>query len=67
MYSNTDAYQISAVAFQHLAFILENEIDWPQLSYSTGHMNNSWPVISGPTKSLYLNLWERNRCNFRLF
>ncbi len=32
-YSYLDAYQISEVAFQHLAFILENEIDWPQLSY----------------------------------
>ena len=62
-----DANQISETAFEHLAFILENEIDWPQLSYSTGHENNSWPVISGPTRSLYLHLFEQNRCNMRFF
>jgi acyloxyacyl hydrolase len=44
---------------------VENEADWPQLSGTTGHLQNDWPVISGNTSSLYLKLWERNKCNFR--
>ena len=44
---------------------MENEADWPQLSGTTGHIQNDWPVISGNTSSLYLKLWERNKCNFR--
>ena len=31
-----DATTISAEAFDHVAFIIENEADWPQLSLSTG-------------------------------
>ena len=59
------ATTISAEAFKHLAFIVENEADWPQLSATTGHLQNDWSVISGNTSSLYLKLWERNKCNFR--
>jgi acyloxyacyl hydrolase len=60
-----DATTISAAAFEHLAFILENELDWPQLSASTGYMNSTWSVTKGATRSTYLNLVNRNRCNFR--
>ena len=42
-----DASQFSPQAFEHLMFILENELDWPQLSASTGHLNVSWPNIQG--------------------
>ena len=60
-----DATQISAAAFEHLLFILENELDWPELSASTGYMNSTWVVTSGPTRSTYLNMLNRNRCNHR--
>ena len=42
-----DARQLSPAAFEHLSFILENALDWPQMSYSTGHVNVSWPNIIG--------------------
>lgn len=42
-----DAREFSPAAFEHLAFILENELDWPQMSASTGHVNVSWPNIEG--------------------
>lgn len=45
-----DARQLSPEVFEHLAFILENELDWPQLSYTTGHFNVSWPNIIGRMK-----------------
>ena len=48
-----------------MAFFLENELDWPQLSAITGYMNSTWFVTQGPTRSLYLNMFNRNRCNFR--
>ncbi|RNA11317.1 acyloxyacyl hydrolase [Brachionus plicatilis] len=68
-----DAYQINTAVFEHLTFILENELDWPQLSGMTGialkentrYMNSTWPVVKGFTDSIYLKLLERNRCNFR--
>ncbi|XP_071089043.1 acyloxyacyl hydrolase-like isoform X3 [Haliotis cracherodii] len=61
-----DARKLSFDVFKHLPFILENEIDWPQMSSATGHGNNSWPeVIQGPIDSLYLRLAARNRCNHR--
>ena len=28
-------------------------------------MNSTWPVVQGPTRSLYMSLFNRNRCNFR--
>lgn len=31
-----DAYRINSAVFQHLAFIVENEADWPQISAITG-------------------------------
>jgi acyloxyacyl hydrolase len=42
-----DARQISVAAFEHLLFIIENELDWPQLSGVTGHINITWPNIEG--------------------
>jgi acyloxyacyl hydrolase len=42
-----DARQLSVAAFEHLLFIIENELDWPQLSGTTGHVNISWPNIEG--------------------
>ncbi len=42
-----DARQLSVAAFEHLLFIIDNELDWPQLSDVTGHINISWPSIEG--------------------
>lgn len=42
-----DARQLSVGVFDHLALILENELDWPQLSAVTGHLNVSWLNIEG--------------------
>nr|KAG5708000.1 hypothetical protein BaRGS_025138 [Batillaria attramentaria] len=61
-----DATTISAAAFKHLDFILENEIDWPELSTATALGFNNWTeVIRGPIDSLYLRLRQVNRCNHR--
>jgi acyloxyacyl hydrolase len=48
-----DAREFSVAAFEHLPSILENELDWPQLSATTGHMNISWPNIVGKLYFLY--------------
>lgn len=42
-----DAREFSEAAFEHLPFILEDELDWPDLSAITGHLNVSWPNIEG--------------------
>ncbi|UJR31905.1 hypothetical protein I4U23_019379 [Adineta vaga] len=60
-----DARQFSAAAFEHLSYILENELDWPQMSATTGHVNVSWPNIEGPTRSLYSRLFDLDHCNHR--
>ncbi|CAF1014102.1 unnamed protein product [Rotaria sp. Silwood1] len=45
-----DASQASSSVFEHMLFIIENELDWPQLSGSTGYLNISWPNIAGEQK-----------------
>ncbi|XP_013408747.1 acyloxyacyl hydrolase [Lingula anatina] len=57
--------EITKDTFANLSFVIENEGDWPQLSASTGYKNISWPIISGPTRSVYHRLKLRNRCNHR--
>eukprot|EP00761_Pharyngomonas_kirbyi_P011468 gb/GECH01011493.1/.p1 GENE.gb/GECH01011493.1/~~gb/GECH01011493.1/.p1 ORF type:complete len:611 (+),score=135.96 gb/GECH01011493.1/:1-1833(+) len=47
------------------ASIVENEMDWPHLSWSTGHMNDTTGLTPGPVDSIYLRLLKRNRCNHR--
>jgi len=42
-----DAKQFSIAAFEHFGFILEDELDWPEMSATTGHLNLSWPNING--------------------
>ncbi|CAF4794565.1 unnamed protein product [Rotaria sp. Silwood1] len=60
-----DASQASSSVFEHMLFIIENELDWPQLSGSTGYLNISWPNIAGPTRSTYARFFERDHCNHR--
>lgn len=53
--------------FNFLIELLENEGDWPMLSWGTGFVNaSSIPVgnIRGPMKSLYTYLVELNQCNY---
>lgn len=58
--------KLNEQVFNHLPFIGENELDWPQFSSATGYLNISWlDVIDGPVHSLYMYLRERNRCNHR--
>jgi acyloxyacyl hydrolase len=54
-----DAREFSLAAFEHLPFILENELDWPQMSGTTGHVNISWPNIEGLSK-FYVVLIDRS-------
>jgi acyloxyacyl hydrolase len=42
-----DARNFSEAAFEHLLFILDNELDWPETSATTGHVNFTWPNIDG--------------------
>ena len=35
------ASSIDEDVFKHVAFIVENELDWPQLSLYTGYLNQS--------------------------
>lgn len=46
--------------------LLEDEIDWPQCSWSTGHApDDECPPSPLPVNSLYTRLRERNLCNHR--
>ncbi len=61
-----DAREFSRATFEHVGFILENELDWPQMSGTTGHVNVSWPNIDGKKNvvslsysySIYINLFR---------
>jgi acyloxyacyl hydrolase len=61
------AANLSSANFAHILRLLENEADWPMLSWSTGHLNSSEfnPDIYGPVSSLYSRMLEHNRCNHR--
>jgi acyloxyacyl hydrolase len=61
------ASKLSKETFANVLRLLENEGDWPMLSWSTGHLNASGfsPDIEGPMSSLYSMMLENNRCNHR--
>ncbi|KAL8616314.1 hypothetical protein ACOMHN_056257 [Nucella lapillus] len=61
-----DPTQISPEAFKHWRFIIENELNWPHMSYVTGLGFNHWEeAIKGPIDSIYMRLRERNHCNHK--
>ncbi|CAF0927615.1 unnamed protein product [Didymodactylos carnosus] len=60
-----DASQFSPAAFEHMMLIIENELDWPQVSDITGHVNLTWPNIEGTTRSIYARMFELDHCNHR--
>jgi acyloxyacyl hydrolase len=58
--------QINNMTYKNMLDIMEDELDWPEESASTGFMNETWsghPV--GPLNSLYLKMRERNLCMHR--
>jgi acyloxyacyl hydrolase len=57
--------EMSLSTFKNLVRIAENELDFPSLSWSTGHDSTSnWANdISGPVDSIYMHLRELNLCN----
>jgi acyloxyacyl hydrolase len=60
------ASQINNETFSDLLEILEDELDWPEMSSASGYMNETWvgyPV--GPVDSVYLRMRERNLCMHR--
>ncbi|KAJ8302428.1 hypothetical protein KUTeg_018824 [Tegillarca granosa] len=58
--------EFSKAVFKQLPFVLENEFDWPEMSYATGFMNNTYTNINhGPMESVYNKLYKRNHCNHR--
>ncbi|XP_058152759.1 acyloxyacyl hydrolase [Dasypus novemcinctus] len=56
------ASQMSLNAFVSFPTALTDELDWPQLSGTTGFLDSSSGIKE---KSIYLRLRKRNRCNHR--
>lgn len=57
---------VSADLLKNLTFIAGNELDWPQMSFSTGFINGTWPVVvNSTTNSLYWRMRDRNLCIHR--
>jgi acyloxyacyl hydrolase len=56
------APDINETTYAGFMDVLETEFDWPQFSWSTGHLNTTHDC-PGPMDSIYLRLWKRNRCN----
>jgi acyloxyacyl hydrolase len=59
------AANLSLHTFSRLVPNLENELDFPALSWSTGHesVDGYSPDIYGPVDSIYKRLRENNLCN----
>jgi len=57
---------VDAELLVNLTFIAENELDWPHMSFGTGFVNGTWPVvINSTTNSLYWRMRDRNLCVHR--
>uniref|UniRef100_A0A6B2L147 Saposin B-type domain-containing protein n=1 Tax=Arcella intermedia TaxID=1963864 RepID=A0A6B2L147_9EUKA len=52
---------INETTYDDLLFVISNELDVPQESWSTGHERSQNVFV----QSLYLSIFERNRCNHR--
>lgn len=59
------AKNLSFSTFSRLIPNLENELDFPMLSWSTGHedVSNYSPDVDGPLDSIYKRLRANNLCN----
>ncbi|XP_039277462.1 acyloxyacyl hydrolase [Nilaparvata lugens] len=61
-----DASLFTLDVIKNISSQIFNEFDWPEMSFSTGFMNSTEPlIIKGRTDSIYLRLRERNLCNHR--
>lgn len=57
---------INGSTFSNVLSILENELDWPDMSAGTGFHVNEWHgTPGGAVASAYLKNLETNRCSFR--
>ena len=61
------ARELNTETYSDLVTILENEFDWPMLSFVTAFQSTEkWQKdIKGPVDSTYLKMRELNRCNHR--
>lgn len=58
------AKYVNESTYQNLLPAIENELDWPHRSWSTGYEASTQAI---PVDSVYLHLRERNLCNHRDF
>lgn len=60
--------QVSGHAFKDILKILENELDWPDMSSTTGYHVSDFVGSPGPqVSSFYLKNIQRNKCSMRDF
>lgn len=61
------AKELNTDTYSDFLTILENELDWPMLSFVTGFQSTEkWKKdIQGPVDSTYLKMRKLNRCNHR--
>jgi acyloxyacyl hydrolase len=58
--------EMTITSFDDLIPILANELDWPEMSSTTGFTESTWQGHpNGPVSSSYLKSIEQNRCAFR--
>jgi acyloxyacyl hydrolase len=57
-----NASQWTNQTFNDTLISVENEVDLPHMSGYTGYMETGY---TGPVSSVYKNLYQRNKCNFR--
>jgi len=57
-----NASQWNSSTFQNVIISVSDEVDLPHMSGYTGYMETGY---TGPVSSVYKNLYERNKCNFR--
>ena len=59
------ASKLSAHTFSNFIRNIENELDFPMLSWSTGHRRTEEfaPDVDGPVDSIYMRMRQNNLCN----
>jgi acyloxyacyl hydrolase len=58
-----DWVHVDSQTYSDLGQGLQNEVDWPHMSWATGYVPSS--ADHGPVDSVYLRLRQRNLCNHR--
>ena len=59
------AANLTFANFANILTNLENELDFPMLSWSTGHRRTEEfaPDVDGPVDSIYMRMRKNNLCN----